>query len=65
MSNHVNQKVKHEPKKVTLSSWDDVIADVGCQIKETEERLKGLKRVARNFQALKDSGQSFRAATQN
>jgi len=65
MSNLVKGKVKHEAKKVTLSSWDDVIADVGRQIGETEERLKGLKRVAKSFRALKDSGQPFHAATHN
>jgi len=65
MSNRVKQKVKRVTKKVTLSSWDDVISDVGRQIEEARQRLEGLKRVSKNFQALRDSGQPFHEATQN
>jgi hypothetical protein len=38
---------------------------VNRQIRESDERTKGLKRAARNLQALKDSGQPFHAATHN
>jgi hypothetical protein len=59
MSNLVKEKVKHESEKVTLSSWDDVIKDVGRQIEEEEERLRGLKEVSKSFEFLRDSGQPF------
>lgn len=65
MSIFVKHKMQEEPKKVTLSSWDDVIADVGRQIDEAEERVKGLKRVERNFKSLRDSGEPFHAAAHN